>query len=77
MPSAMPCIRCKTKLVKTGGVTGMCGQCRIDDPALAAVQRANAAALKQGVREWMDKVSTPVPGRPGVRKIDMNKVFKS
>ena len=68
--SPRPCVRCHTRLVKPGGITGMCKQCRLDDPAMAQVQRDNHAALKQSINDMVMATSDPDPfGRPGIRKV--------
>jgi len=59
--SPRPCIRCKTRLVKAGGITGMCKACRVEDPALAQVQRDNHAAMKQSMADWLDDNFEPDP----------------
>lgn len=65
-----PCIRCKTRLVKFGGITGMCNACRIADPEMAQVQRDNHAALKKSIGDWVMDNTEPDPfGRPGIRKV--------
>lgn len=70
MPKAMPCRRCKTTLVKTGGITGMCKACRLADPDMAEVQRQNHALMKAEVNRWVMDNSEPDPfGRPGIRKM--------
>jgi len=61
MPSAMPCIRCKTRLVKTGGITGMCKACRLADPVMAEVQRGNHAAMRSQMNEWLSDNFEPDP----------------
>jgi hypothetical protein len=48
-----PCVRCKTKLVKPGGMTGMCKACRLADPAMVADRKASYAAMKVQMGEWM------------------------
>jgi len=70
MPKAMPCIRCRTRLVKTGGITGMCVACRAADPAMAEVQRQNHALMKVEMQRYIDLNTEPDPfGRPGIRKV--------
>jgi hypothetical protein len=61
MPSAMPCVRCKTRLVKTGGITGMCKACRLADPAMAEVQRQNHAEAKASIAQWLEDNFEPDP----------------
>lgn len=56
-----PCIRCKDRLVKSGGITGMCKACRLADPALAQVQRDNHEAMKADMARWMDENFEPDP----------------
>lgn len=67
-PASMPCIRCRTVKVKTGGVTGMCSACRTADPAMADVQRENHRQMKLAMGAWLSKNTEPVPGRPGLHR---------
>jgi hypothetical protein len=71
-PPPAPCVRCKTRLVKGGGITGMCVQCRHDDPVMADQRRTEHAQLKAALAaemgKWLDENTIPDPfGRPGVR----------
>lgn len=77
-----PCRRCKTRLVKPGGRTGMCKACRLADPAMAQVQRDNHEAMKVATRKWLDENFEPDPrfgpgigGAIAVRPKKGSKVF--
>jgi hypothetical protein len=68
MPRSFPCRRCRTVLVKTGGITGMCRACREADPVMAQEQREAHAAMKVGMADWLKTNFEDVPGRPGLMK---------
>jgi hypothetical protein len=56
-----PCVRCKDRLVKPGGITGMCNACRVADPAMAQQRRDEHAAFKAQTRQWLDDNFEPDP----------------
>ncbi len=56
-----PCARCKTRLVKPGGRTGMCKACRLADPVMAQAQRDLHEQMRQQVAQWVDDNFEPDP----------------
>jgi hypothetical protein len=59
-----PCVRCKTKLVKPGGMTGMCKACRLADPAMVAQRKADYAVMKVQMDEWVRDNFVQDPNMP-------------
>jgi len=74
-PRALPCIVCKTTLVKTGGKTGMCSACRTARPDIANTQRANRAKIRASLDAWVTKNTVPVPGRTDIRRVNPDALF--
>ena len=56
-----PCVRCKTKLVKPGGMTGMCKACRLADPAMVAQRKDEYAVMKAQMNDWVKANFEPDP----------------